>query len=166
MTRRTGARLLGIYLDDHLAILAGGEGLATRALGASRDERVRTFLRDLGPDLRDDRAATAQLIVGFGRRPSALKQRLATLGQRAGVLKLNGALVGYTPLSRLVELEGIAAVVLATLGLWRVIERAGPEPARADASRRGERMHGHLERLEELRLAAAEIVFANCGGRL
>lgn len=136
MTRRTGARLLGIYLDDHLAILAGGEGLATRALGASRDERVQTFLRELAPDLRDDRAAAARLIAGLGRRPSALKQRLATLGQRAGVLKLNGALVGYTPLSRLVELEGIAAVVLATLGLWRAIERAGPSlpaPTRRDA---------------------------------
>ena len=81
-------------------------------------------------------------------------------------MKLNGALVGYTPLSRLVELEGIAAVVLATLGLWRAIERAGPEAARPDASRRADRMRGHLDRLEQLRLGTAEVVFADGGGRL
>ena len=44
-------------------------------------------------------------------------------------MKLNGQLLGYSPLSRLVELEGLMLGVTGKLGLWTVLnENYGEDP--------------------------------------
>jgi len=165
-SRPDAKRLLGIYLDDHLAVIAGGEELVNRTLRESQDERIRGFLQELLPELRDDRAAVAELARSLGRKPSALKQRLAWLGEKAGRLKLNGNATGYSPLSRLLELEGIAGVLGASRALWRALAAAGTDLGRQEAAERAARAGRRLEQAEELRLAAAEVVFTGSGRRL
>jgi hypothetical protein len=65
-----------------------------------------------------------------------------------------------SPLSLLVELEGIAAVLGISAARWRTLERVGPEELRADAARRASRAAERLTELEELRLGVVEGVFA------
>lgn len=161
-----GGRLLGIYLDDHLAVLAGGEELVKRALAETKDDAIRRFFEGLLSDLRDDRDATARVLAGLGRRPNAVKQRLAWLGEKVGRLKLNGNATGYSPLSRLIELEALAAVLGASLALWRALALAGPPVSRDDAAQRAERADRQLAELERLRLEAVEVVFAGGERRL
>lgn len=153
-------RLLGIYLDDHVALLVGGCELVRRTLRAATEPRVRSFLERLLPELRDDRAAAARAAQTAGRSPSRLKQRLAWVAEKAGRAKLNGTVTSRSPLSLLVELEGIAAVLGISAARWRTLERVGPEELRGDAARRASRAAERLTELEELRLGVVEGVFA------
>lgn len=159
-------RLLGIYLDDHLAVAVGGCELVRRTLGETRDPAIRSFLEQLLPDLRDDCEAASRVARSLHRTPSRLKQRLAWAAEKAGRLKLNGALTGYSPLSRLVELEGIAGVLGASRALWTTLAHAGPAAGRDDAARRAARAEERLATLYELRLATAEVVFGGGSRRL
>jgi len=159
-------RLLRIYLDDHLAVVVGGLELVQRTLGETGDPEIRSFLEELLPELRDDREAATRVVRSLGRTPNRLKQRLAWAGEKAGRLKLNGALTGYSPLSRLVELEGIGVILGASRALWRSLAQAGPVEGRDDAGRRAARAGERLDILEELRLEAAEVVFTRGGRRL
>lgn len=156
-------RFLAIYLDDHLAILALGEELVRRAIAQAEADRVRDVLEAVQPEVADDRAEVARIMCGLGRRPGALKPQLARMVAKAGRLKLNGRVLRPSPLSRLVELEGVAGVLGASRVLWRSLETAGPEAHRADAGRRAARAAARLEQIEELRLAEGAFVFASGG---
>ena len=57
--------------------------------------------------------------LGFRQDPA--KQVVGWLGEKAGRLKPNGQLRGYSPLSRLVELEGLALGVTGKLALWKAL---------------------------------------------
>ena len=59
-----------------------------------------------------------RLGVGQGK----LKPLAAVLGERLGRLKLNGRLRGYSPLSRLDELELLQIGVVGKRRLWRALE--------------------------------------------
>lgn len=155
-------KLLGIYLDDHLAVLAGGRALARRTLRETQDAALRRFLGELLPELEEDAASVAGRIRSLGREPSALKQRLARLGERAGRLKPNGRLVSPSPLSRLVELEGLEAILGASRALWRALERAAGAEGDEEAARLAARAEDRLAELERLRLEVAASVL---GGR-
>jgi hypothetical protein len=75
-----------------------------------------------------------------------------------GRLKLNGRLLGYSPLSRLVELETLALGVHGKLALWRSLEQLEPalrgtaDGQLAELVGRAERQ---LEQLEAYRERAA-----------
>src|SRR5262249_13612316 len=96
-------RLLKIYLDDHHAVLTAGCELVRRMLGEAGGPGRRRFLGELLPELRDDREAATQVVRSLGLAPNRFKQPLAWAGEKAGRLKLNGALTGRSPLSRLLE---------------------------------------------------------------
>ena len=57
--------------------------------------------------------------LGAGR--DEVKVKLAWIGEKLGRLKLNGQLRGYSPLSRVVELEGLAIVLDGNRSLWRML---------------------------------------------
>ncbi|HEX2017168.1 MAG TPA: hypothetical protein VGN69_10765, partial [Solirubrobacteraceae bacterium] len=80
--------------------------------------------------------------------------------EKLGRLKLNGQLVGYSPLSRLVELDGLVVGVTGKLALWRALEsvaKSDPRLEQADLARLIERAERQLARVEERRLAAAAL---------
>ncbi|HEX2258878.1 MAG TPA: hypothetical protein VHJ40_03950 [Actinomycetota bacterium] len=53
--------------------------------------------------------------------PSRVKVAAVRLGERLGRLKLNGRLLRYSPLSRVVELEGLYLVSHMRLMLWQAL---------------------------------------------
>jgi hypothetical protein len=87
---------------------------------------------------------------------------VAWSAEKVGRLKLNGQLTGYSPLSRLEELEILSLGVEGKLAMWRALDRAGvPE---ADLEILIKRAQSQRRRLERQRLdAATEALAAETG---
>jgi hypothetical protein len=144
------SRYLPIYLNDHLAGATLGVELAHRTLRENEDGELGEFLGWLHTQLREDRAALLAVQRRFGVKHSIAKAGGAWAAEKIGRLKPNGHLTSYSPLSRLLELEGLAAGIDGKLGLWLALETAGVEvEGLADRARE------QRARLEPFRLAAA-----------
>ena len=59
-----------------------------------------------------------------------LKVGAGWLAEKLGRLKLNGRLLEYSPLSRVIELEGLIAGVNAKVALWRTLAAAAADEPR------------------------------------
>jgi len=60
----------------------------------------------------------------LGIAPNRLKVGLVRLAERAGRLKLNGKVLGHSPLSDVVELEMLVVGVRAKEALWTALQKA------------------------------------------
>ncbi len=121
--RAPAERYLRIFLRDHLALVHGGISLVRRALGPNRDNAVGRLLAPLHLELLEDGALLRDVGHAVGVTPSPVKMFGAWMAERAGRLKLNGRLRGYSPLSRVVELEGLVLLCAARESMWRILER-------------------------------------------
>ena len=133
-----GETRLSIYLNDHLAGATVAVNIARRSAASNRDTPLGAALDELAREIDEDRSALIAVMdrLSVGRDP--LKLALAWGSERAGRLKLNGSLVGYSPLSRLEELEALLAGVNGKLALWETLQRT----------------HGHDTRLTDVDLDA------------
>jgi len=156
-------KLFRIYLQDHMAAANGGVELARRLRGSNQGTPYGDALARIADEIDADRRALEGIAEDLGVEPDRVKQLAAWAAEKAGRLKLNGQLTGYSPLSRVVELEGLAAGVTAKLSLWRVLLELAPGELRLEAARlerlieRGEEQRSTLE---ELRTRAAREAFA------
>ena len=154
-------KLLRIYLNDHLAAATAGVELARRSLKANRGSEFEEFLERLTRELEEDRAALARVMDELGVPKSAAKRGAAVVAERVGRLKLNGRIRGYSPLSRVLELEGLTIGIEGKLSLWRNLRDAAGVADRLQGIdldaliARGERQQRSLEphRLEAARAA-------------
>ncbi len=126
-------KLLSIYLNDHLAGSTAGVELAKRSLSNNRATPYGEFLEWLVQQITEDRRSLIGLMSRLGVRRDPLKQAVGWSLEKAGRLKLNGRLTEYSPLSRLVELEGLWTGVNGKLSLWRALESVADEDPRLDA---------------------------------
>jgi hypothetical protein len=152
-----GGRFLEIYLVDHHAGSTAGLELAKRAARSNRGTPTGDALERLVVEIDADRATLQRLLAVLGRRPSKTKDGLAWSAERLGRLKLNGQLRGYSPLSRLNELEGLSLGVAGKRALWEAL-RAIPEFASLpdfDFAALSQRAETQLLELETLRREAA-----------
>jgi hypothetical protein len=150
--------LLAIYLNDHLAGATAARELARRAAGRNQSTTYGPFLSELAEQIEEDRQALIDIMRALDAGVDRLKLSLGWGAEKLGRLKLNGRLLGYSPLSRLVELEGLSLGVRGKLALWRALEQLQPdEPRLAEVNlaalvRRAEQQ---LDQLESHRLSAA-----------
>jgi hypothetical protein len=155
---------LGIYLNDHLAGSVAGIELAVRTEAENRSNPVGRYLAALIPELKHDQAVLEGVLQVLELKQDTLKTRAAWLGEKLGRLKLNGTLVRYSPLSRLVEVEGLCVATEGRLSLWRTLARLQPKDPRLAAFDfeplvfRGE---AQLEALQHLRTQAVDVAFAD-----
>ena len=119
-------RYLGIYLRDHMAGAIAGLELAKRSLASNRDDELGTFLAGLVREIEEDRRTLEDVMGRLGVSTSAVKNAAGWAAEKVGRLKLNGRLSGYSPLSRLEELEALNAGVQAKATLWRTLRRISP----------------------------------------
>src|SRR3954470_21287699 len=115
-------KLLAIYLNDHLAGSTGGLELAKRALGSNRDTQFEPAIERLVREIDEDRERLREIMAALGVGEDRLKTLGAFVFEKVGRLKLNGSWVSYSPLSRLVELEGLALGVTGKLALWLALQ--------------------------------------------
>jgi hypothetical protein len=156
--------LLAIYLNDHLAGSTVGVELARRARGSNADSELGAFLERLVAEIEEDRATLTAVMDAVGAGRDRLKVAGAWAGEKVGRLKLNGSLLGYSPLSRLVELEGLALGVTGKLALWRLLDAlADPRLAAFDFAALEARAKRQQEELETHRLAAGRLALAAGG---
>jgi hypothetical protein len=151
-------KLLRIYLQDHLAGATGGVELVRRARGANRQTAYGDPLARLADDIVADRRALEGIMGELGFSADRAKNVALWAAEKAGRLKLNGRLTGYSPLSRLIELEGLITGINGKLSLWRSLMEIAPEEPRLDPDRLGrllERGQEQLRTLEGLRDRAA-----------
>lgn len=153
-------KLLGIYLNDHWAGSTAGRELAKRAAGSNTDNEFGAFLTGLLAEIEEDRDTLREVMAALGLRQDRAKAFAARAAERAGRLKLNGSLTGYSPLSRLVEIEGLALGIEGKRSLWRTLGELGdPALAGFDFEALEARAAAQREGLEAQRLEAARIAF-------
>jgi hypothetical protein len=112
-------KLLRIYLQDHLAGSTGGRELARRARGANKGTPYGEPLAKLADDIEADRRSLESLMEDLGFGADRAKNIALWAAEKAGRLKLNGQLRGYSPLSRVLELEGLTMGIEGKASLWR-----------------------------------------------
>lgn len=152
-------KLLSIYLNDHLGGSTVGRDLARRAAANNRGTDYGQFLTTLAVEIDEDRDALLGLMRRLGVRVDQVKVVLGWATEKVGRLKLNGQLTGYSPLSRVVELEGLLLGVRGKLALWTALERLPPstrQTAAVDLERLADRATRQCEQIEEHRLRAVE----------
>ncbi len=149
--------LLATYLNDHLAGSTVGVELSRRAAGSNRGTDHGPFLDELARELVEDRQTLLEIMRALGVRVDRLKMLGAWGAEKLGRLKPNGRLFEYSPLSRVVELEGLALGISGKLALWRSLEQLAPqrpELANFDLGVLAARAEDQRQRLEPHRLRA------------
>lgn len=150
--------LLPTFLGDHLALAVGAAELARRASGTSTRPFLDGPLADLPQELAAERTALLRVHEILGVRRDRVKEGGAWVGEKVGRLKLNGELRDRSPLSPVVELEGLLLGIEGKRALWvalsetdAVAQRIGAERLR-ELTARAERQRSAVE---ERRVAAA-----------
>lgn len=150
--------LLAIYLNDHLAAATGARELARRAAARNRDSKLGSFLAELADEIERDRHALLAIMAELDIGVDWVKLLGGWGAEKLGRLKLNGSLLSYSPLSRLVELEVLELGVHGKLALWRVLQRLEYDVLSEDGLGLPVlvlRAENQLEQLEAHRLSAA-----------
>ena len=151
--------MLATYLNDHLAALTGGLELARRSRGAqqgSAADPVRAAVEPVADLLDDDRRALLEVMSALGVRVQHHKVLGGWAAEKVGRLKGNGSLLRRSPLSTVVELEGLQLVLTYDAALWRTLAALHTDGERRLAEARpADRMHAATslgEALEDVRL--------------
>ena len=149
---------LATYLNDHLSGSASGRELARRALQSNRGNEYGEVLEDVTRQIEEDVETLLRLMAALDVKPDRIKEALGWTAEKLGRLKLNGQLLGYSPLSRMIELEGLMLGISGKLGLWQALQVAlGDDPRLADfdLEQLEERARQQRQAVERLRRRAA-----------
>ncbi len=151
---------LEIYLQDHYAGSTGGIEMAKRTAKANGGTEFGGPLTRLAGEIREDRDALKRIMARFDVSPAPVKGGLAWAAEKAGRLKPNGQIRGYSPLGRLVEVEALITGVSGKLSLWRSLLQIASSEPRLDSAQLDDlvaRAEDQLGRLHDLRDRAAGI---------
>jgi hypothetical protein len=155
-------RLLAIYLQDHRAGAAGGVQLARRLHGNTSNTPIAETTANVCAEIEDALDVLDRVMEHLDVGRDRLKIAAAWGGEKLGRLKLNGNLVGYSPLSRLVELELLDLGLTGQTEMWLALDKTlGARLAGFDLPGQIERARGLRETVERLRLDAAAEAFAD-----
>jgi hypothetical protein len=157
MTTRSD-RLLEIYFADHLAASTAGLELARRSARSNAGNATGEFLRRLVVEIEEERETLERLMTQLGLKPSRPKVVAAWVAEKVGRLKLNGQVRGYSPLSRVLELESLAVGIAGKEALWKALRRVAAVDT-VDLEELIGRAHRQRAEAEEHRLAAVDEAF-------
>ena len=156
-------KLLGIYLNDHLAGSTVGLELSRRARDSNKGNEYGDVLERVAKEIEEDRETLQRLMKDLGVRRDHPKVAVAWVAEKFGRLKPNGRLISYSPLSRLVETESLALGIAGKLSLWEALAEVAGEDARLDPEelhRLAERAERQRKEVWQLRQRAAGEAFA------
>jgi hypothetical protein len=125
-------KLLRIYLQDHHAGSTTGLELARRAHGNNKGNEYGAALAKIVDEIAADQKALESIMDELGFGADKIKDIGAWALEKAGRLKLNGQITGYSPLSRLVELEGLWMGIEGKLSMWRALLAIAEDDERLD----------------------------------
>jgi hypothetical protein len=150
--------LLAIYLNDHLAGATGGVELARRTRASNADTEFGPPLAKLCEEIEDDRETLVSVMAELDVGRSRVKPVLGWVGEKLARLKPNGRLRGYSPLSRVIELESLLLGVTGKLRLWRLLAELTTEGDSADFEALMGRAEDQRATVEELQVRAVRLL--------
>ena len=160
MTTPLTSDLLSIYLRDHRAGSTAGLRLARRAAKSNQDGPFGPPLSELADEIESDLGVLDEVMTVVGVSPSPVKHLGAIVGEFLARSKLNGRVRSYSPLSRVIELEGLATGIEGKRSLWASLAAVGsPALAIFDFGDLGERAEAQKHEVQRLHAQAAEIAF-------
>jgi hypothetical protein len=156
-------RLLDIYLRDHRAGAVAGRRLARR-LCRENPESQWAPLQKIGREIEEDETTLDITMRMLGVSEAVLKNLAAAAVEKVGQLKPNGRLLGYSPLSRVVELESLMSGIIAKRRLWVSLRQFARDANRSlpgiDFEELEARADEQLTTLASLHEMAARIAFS------
>lgn len=113
-------------------------------------------------EIEADRDTLERVMEELGVGKDHLKPAAAWLAEKLGRLKPNGQLRGYSPLSRLVELEGLYIGISGKSRLWKVLDgtASGRLPG-TDFAALGARADAQRTEVEQLQEEAARLAISS-----
>jgi hypothetical protein len=157
---KTMTEPLAIYLRDHRAGATAGSNIAQRAAEENEGTPYGLFLSRISEEIDEDVGVLEQIMGRLDVTPNLLKNAGANIGEKLGRFKMNGQITGYSPLSRLLEIEGLRAGVQGKLSLWQGLREVAADYEALDEAELDElvaRAETQLEGLrEQHRLAVRE----------
>ena len=162
-------RLLSIYLNDHLAGATAGVEISRRSAGSNEGTEYGDALASIAKEIAEDRDALRTVMAALSVAPNLAKTAMVRIAERTGrLLKLNGRVLKYSPLSRVEEPEFLRIGVEGKLSLWRSLqETRGEDPRLAgmDFPRLAKAAERQRDELEAMRLKAAREAFGVAGAQ-
>jgi hypothetical protein len=147
---------LTIYLNDHLAGATAGVELARRVVEENEDSAFSSQLERLAAAIEQDREELLAIMAELDVPVDRAKVALGWTVEKVGRLKPNDRLRGYSPLARVLELEGLLSGIHGKQAAWRALRHTAlVEPARAD--RLLDRARKQLATIQRLHRAASAI---------
>ena len=141
-------RRLETYLRDHFAGSTSGLALAKRCRESNAGTPYEPLLHALETEIEEDRQSLRAIMSRLGVAPSDVKSAIGAIAEVVARLKTNGHLREYSPASRMVELEMLAAGVTTKRNLWRALRvTARPELDTDELDRLIARATSQLERV-------------------
>jgi hypothetical protein len=154
------SELLKTYLQDHHAGATVGLELARRTAGANEGNEYGGELERIAEEIAEDRETLEQIMERLEVKPSKLKDAGGWTAEKLGRLKPNNRLLGYSPLSRVIEIEGLVIGVTGKQALWEALETAvGQSLDGIDLPALAARASDQRSRLDALRRTAAAEAF-------
>ena len=153
---------LATYMRDHLGGASFGSELAQRVAQNNAGTEFGEPLSRIAEEIDADRDHLIRLMEALDVNRDVIKESLAWAGEKVARLKLNNRLTGYSPLSRLEELEALMLGVSGKLALWRVLVNVRDQYvplASADLPALAERAEVQRLLLEDMRLKAGAAAF-------
>jgi hypothetical protein len=147
----SASKYLATYLNDHLAGATAGVELSRRAARENEGSEFGAFLSELAVEIAADRDTLEAIMGELGVKPDRAKVAAGWAVEKVGRLKPNAQLRGYSPLSPLVELEGLLVGIQGKLAMWRALaeitDEVGLDRARLEAlAARAEGQQADVER--------------------
>jgi hypothetical protein len=131
-TSRDRQRLLRIYLNDHLAGATAGVELARRAAGGTSGP-ISDALTQLANEITRDREELLSIMAALDVPVQRRKVYAGWVTEKLGRLKLNGRIAERSPLSTVLELEGLRMAVAGKAAGWAALRSCAGGPV--DATR-------------------------------
>lgn len=136
--------------------------LAKRMAKENQGNEFGREMSQIAAAIEEDQAALERILNSVGARTRRWRQAGAILGERLSRLKPNGKLFSYSPLSRVLELEGLILGVSGKLQLWRSLLESRSQDSRFDVAaleRLRDRASEQRRQLEQLHARAAKQAF-------
>ncbi|MGI9028960.1 MAG: hypothetical protein ACR2HP_03105 [Ilumatobacteraceae bacterium] len=133
MSHDEAHKLLTIYLGDHLGGSSAGLALVRRCRRSNAGTDLDRVLAQIESQVEADIRSLEELMVRLEVAPSRLKKAGARLAELAARLKSNGRIFTYSPLSRVLELEGLTSGIGAKRSLWQSLLAVADQHPELDA---------------------------------
>ena len=159
----TAADRLGTYLNGHLAGANAGVATAERLAERIRTEPTAGTLAQLVAEITSDREQLRAIIERLGVSGHPVKEAVGRVAGEASRLVVAEVVTGSAHLTVLLEAETLAMGIHGKLALWEAllsVVPAHPRLAEFDLAGLAARARAQHDRVEEIRLAAAQRSFA------